>query len=165
MPEITERPEAEPRSRQDVAVGLIFIAIAIAFGSEATSYEMGRAIRMGPGFIPMALAVILGALGVAVALAGTVKHAEAEAGPVSWRGIVLVCVALVIFGAYGKSLGLVPVVFVCSLITALASTRNTVLGAVGISAALALLCWIVFKLGLGMSLPTIGPVFGPLQIY
>ncbi|WP_188848963.1 tripartite tricarboxylate transporter TctB family protein [Aureimonas glaciei] len=165
MPESTDTAQATPRARQDVAVGLIFLAIAIAFGWEATNYEMGRAIRMGPGFIPMALAVILGVLGIAVALAGTVQHAEAEAGPVAWRGIVLVCVALVIFGAYGKSLGLVPVVFVCSLITALASTRNTLFGSAAISAALAVLCWLVFKLGLGMSLPTVGPAFGPFQIY
>jgi hypothetical protein len=163
MPVITDSPQTVPRSRQDVAVGLI--AIAVAFGWEATNYEMGRAIRMGPGFIPMALAVILGVLGIAVALAGTVKHSGTEAGPVSWRGIVLVCVALVIFGAYGKTLGLVPVVFICSLITALASTRNTLFGAIAISASLAALCWVVFKLGLGMSLPTIGPVFGPLQIH
>ncbi|WP_158873926.1 tripartite tricarboxylate transporter TctB family protein [Antarcticirhabdus aurantiaca] len=156
----------QSRSRRDVLAGLIFLVIAIAFAWEATHYDMGRTIRMGPGFIPLTLAVLLGVFGAAVAVTGfRNKHDTAEAGPVSWRGIVLVCVSLVIFGAYGRQLGIVPVVFLCVFIVALASVKNTILSALAIAAALSALCWLVFKLGLGMSLPTIGPAFGPFQVF
>lgn len=149
---------------RDVLAGLIFLVIALAFAWEATHYDMGRTIRMGPGFIPLTLAVLLGIFGAAVAISGFRKKNEAaETGPVSWRGIALVCISLVIFGAYGRQLGIVPVVFVCVFIVALASVKNTILSALGIAAALTVLCYVVFKLGLGMSLPTIGPAFGPFQ--
>lgn len=165
---MTDSPDfrrTRPRPPRDVIAGAIFLLIAAAFGWEATSYEMGQAIRMGPGFIPMSLAVLLAVLGATVAFVGMGKHDDAQAGPVAWRGIILVCVALVIFGAYARTLGLVPVVFLCALITSLASTRNTVVAALAIAVALAALCWAVFKLGLGLPLPTIGPAFGPFQIY
>lgn len=165
---MTDSPDLRPsrfRPSRDLTAGAIFLLIAVAFGWEATNYEMGRAIRMGPGFIPMALAIFLAILGASVAFVGISKHNDAESGPVAWRGILLVCVALVIFGAYARALGLVPVVFLCTVITSLASTRNTVVAALGIAALLAVLCWIVFKVGLGLPLPTIGPVFGPLQVF
>lgn len=165
---MTDSPDigrTRPRPSQDVFAGAIFLLIAAAFGWEATNYEMGQAVRMGPGFIPLALAILLAVLGASVALAGAGKHDHAQAAPVPWRGIVLVCVALVIFGAYARALGIVPIVFLCALITSLASTRNTVVAALGIAVALAALCWAVFKLGLGLPLPTIGPVFGRLQVY
>ncbi|WP_102961230.1 tripartite tricarboxylate transporter TctB family protein [Mangrovicella endophytica] len=152
------------RSR-DVLAGLIFLAIAIAFGWEATNYELGRALRMGAGFIPLTLSALLGILGAIVVAAGLRREGETEVGPVPWRGILLVSIALILFGAYGRSLGLVPVVFLCSAVTALASARNTVLSALAIAAALSALCWLVFKLGLGVSLPTVGPLFGPLQVF
>ncbi|GLK82852.1 tripartite tricarboxylate transporter TctB family protein [Ancylobacter defluvii] len=165
MSDTPEQDGATVRSYRDITAGLIFLALAIAFGWESTNYEMGRPVRMGPGFIPLALALMLGALGLAVMLTGLNKHGEGDSGPVPWRGIALVGVALVLFGAFGRELGLVPVVFLCSFVTALASVRNTLSSALGISAALAVVCWVVFKLGLGISLSTIGPVFGPLQIF
>ncbi|WAJ26936.1 tripartite tricarboxylate transporter TctB family protein [Antarcticirhabdus aurantiaca] len=150
---------------RDVMAGAIFLVIALAFGAQALSYDMGRTIRMGPGFIPLTLAVLLGIFGIAVAVAGFRKHDTAEVGPVAWRGIFLVCVSLVIFGAYGRQLGLVPVVFICVFIVAMASVKNTVVSALAIAAALAVMCWLVFKVGLGMSLHTIGPAFGPFQVF
>lgn len=165
MPDASERDGSTVRSYRDITAGLIFLALAIAFGWESTNYEMGRAVRMGPGFIPLALALMLGVLGLAVMLTGLNKYGEGEAGPVPWRGIALVGVALILFGAFGRELGLVPVVFLCTFVTALASVRNTLVSALGMSAALAAVCWVVFKLGLGISLATIGPVFGPLQIF
>ncbi len=119
---------------------------------------------MGPGFAPLTLSILLGVLGVGIALFGRGSGAE-EAGAIPWRGIVLVCAALVLFGTYCCDLGLLPVVFLCAFMTALASSRNSVLSAVWIAAALALLCWLVFKVGLGLTLPLVGPVFGPLQVY
>lgn len=162
----TREPGGTPvRSYRDLVAGLIFLTLALAFGWEATNYEMGRAVRMGPGFIPLSLSLMLGALGLAIAFTGLRQHHLEEAGPLPWRGIALLGVALVLFGAFGRDLGLVPVVFLCAFVTALASVRNTLLSALSISVVLSVLCWVVFKLGLGVSLPTIGPVFGPLQVF
>lgn len=147
------------KSRRDVFAGLIFIAVAIGFGVEALNYDMGRAIRMGPGFIPMTLAILLAILGAIVGFTGFRKHETIEPSPIPWKGMALVVLALVIFGEFGATLGLVPVVFVGTAIVALASARNTILSALAIALCMSALCWLVFKVGLGITLPTFGPLF------
>ena len=150
---------AEIRSRRDVLVGSLFILIALGFGWEASNYDMGRAIRMGPGFIPMLLAVILAILGAIIAVTGMRKDERIVPSPIPWKGIALVCLALVLFGELGAALGLVPIVFLGTAIVALASARNTIVSSVSIAFCMSILCWLVFKLGLGITLPTFGPLF------
>ena len=153
------------RSPRDVAAGAIVLVIAAAFAWDATTYDMGQLIRMGAGFIPLALAIMLGALAVGVALARSDPGGHDLARPVPWRGIVLVSFALILFGAYGRSLGLVPVVFLASFVTALGSRRNSILAALSIAAALSGLCFVVFKLALGIALPSVGPAFGSFEFH
>ncbi len=144
---------------RDVVAGAIFIVVALAFGWGATGYDLGRALRMGPGFIPLTLAAILAILGVLVIVSGLRKEGQSEIGGVPWKSIGLVLVALALFGATGPTLGLVPVVFLCSVVVAIASTQNSILSALAIAALLTLLSWLVFRVGLSVSLPTFGPVF------
>jgi putative tricarboxylic transport membrane protein len=157
------RPHDETM-RPDIVAGAIFVIIAVAFGWGATRYEMGQLVAMGPGFVPFSLSVMLGLFGIALAIFGRSDENEAP-GRVPWRGASLVCISLALFGTYCRDLGLLPIVFVCSFLTALASPRNSIVSAGWIAAALSLLCWLVFKIGLGLSLPLVGPVFGPYQIY
>ncbi len=44
----TDTPQSTPKSRSDIAAGLVFIAIAALFGWRSTSYEMGGSSRWGP---------------------------------------------------------------------------------------------------------------------
>ncbi len=149
----------EVRSHRNAIVGAIFIAIALAFGWEATNYQLGTALRMGPGFIPLTLAVILALLGLGVLIPGLRSADRIVPSAIPWRGMALVVAALVIFGEFGQALGLVPVVLVCTFIVALASTRNSPASAALIAVSMSALCWLVFKIGLGITLPTFGSLF------
>jgi putative tricarboxylic transport membrane protein len=153
------------RSRRDLIAGAIFLVLAAAFGWGATNYDMGRLIRMGPGFIPLTLAILLGALAIGVMLVRSDPDEHESGRPIPWRGIALVSFALLLFGAYGRPLGLVPVVFLATFVTALASRRNSIVAALSIAVALSGLCFLVFKLGLGISLPTVGSAFGPFEVF
>lgn len=153
------RAAVRTRVQRDVVAGAIFIAVALGFGWEATNYPLGRALKMGPGFIPLTLAVVMAVLGILVAAAGLKKNEAAEPEPVPWKAILLVLAALGAFGFGGPRLGLVPTTFLCSFVIALASTRNGARAALAIAACLSAVAWAVFKLGLGVSLPTFGPVF------
>lgn len=148
---------AKSRSRRDVLAGLVFIAIAAGFAWEATNYQMGSALRMGPGFMPLLLAGVLTVLGAVIAFQGFRHHEMIEVQPIAWRGIVLICLSLAIFGYAARSLGLVPVVMLCTFLTALASRSNSILSAALIAIAMSALCYLIFKIGLGITLPTIGP--------
>ena len=46
-------------NRADFAAGVLFILFGLGFGLSALDLEMGTPLRMGPGFFPMTLAVIL----------------------------------------------------------------------------------------------------------
>ena len=138
---------ADIRSRRDFFAALIFVTVALAFGLEALTYPLGSALRMGPGFIPLVLAILIAVFGMVIGVTGLRKHERIEPSPVPWMGIALVVLALVIFGEFGALLGLVPV------------ARNTILSALAIAACMSALCWLVFKIGLGITLPSFGPLF------
>jgi hypothetical protein len=154
----------QSRSRRDLVAGVIFIAIAAGFAWEGSHYELGRALRMGPGFMPLLLAALLAVLGGSVIAAGLRQEGEETIGGVPWKAILLVLISLAIFGYGAPRLGLVPIAFLCSFVIALASANNGVVSALAIGVLLAALSWLVIKIGLAVSLPTVGPVFGPLFV-
>lgn len=147
------------KSWRDVAAGSIFLVIGAAFAVGAMNYQLGTPLRMGPGFMPLLLAVLLVALGLVVIVTGMNKTQAAQSDPVAWRGIGLVVASLAVFGLFARPLGLMPIVFLCTFLTALASRSNTVLSASAIALAMSALCYLIFKTGLGIALPTFGPLF------
>lgn len=147
------------RSRHDVIAGGIFIAIAAFFAAEGWRYDFGSAIQMGPGFFPVVLAGLLALFGLFVMVGGFRKEPDVSGGPVPWRGMILICAALALFAAGARTLGLVPLVFFCTVLTALASPKNSPLSACVMGVVMAALCYAVFKVGLAVSLPTFGPIF------
>ncbi|MCM2435936.1 tripartite tricarboxylate transporter TctB family protein [Agrobacterium rosae] len=148
------------KSRRDVFAGAIFIAIAAIFLIQGMKYDFGTAIQMGPGFFPIVLAAILAIFGVLTVIGGIRKEPEETDGTIAWRAIFLVCLALAIFGAGARSLGLLPVVFICTFMTAFASRKNSLLSSAIMAVVMAVLCYVIFKIGLAISLPAFGPVFG-----
>lgn len=148
------------RSRRNLITGLIFLAIAAGFAFEALHYPLGSPIRMGPGFIPLTLAGILALLGIIIAVSALRENERIETTPIPWVGGALVLGSLILFGALARPLGLIPIVFACTTLTALASRNNTIVSALTIAAILSLACYLIFKIGLGITLPTFGPVFG-----
>lgn len=150
----------ERRSRHDVIAGGIFIAIAVFFAAEGARYEFGTGLQMGPGFFPVVLAVLLATFGIFVMIGGFRKPPEPSAGALPWRAIILICMSLVFFAAGARTLGLVPLVFLCTVLTALASPRNSPLSACVMGLVMTTLCYVVFKVGLAVSLPAFGPLFG-----
>ncbi len=150
----------ETRSRRDVFAGGTFIVIASIFLIQGSRYEFGTAIQMGPGFFPVVLAALLGVFGLFTVIGGLRKAPEASDGTVSWRALVLVCLALAVFGAGARPLGLIPVVLICTFMTALASRKNSLLSAAVMALVMAVLCYIIFKIGLAVALPAFGPFFG-----
>jgi len=145
------------RAWRDVFAGLIFIAIAAGFAIEAMNYQMGTALRMGPGFMPLFLACLLAGFGILIAVQGFGRHQEVQAEPIAWRGIFLVCLSLAIFGYAARSLGLVPIVALCTFLSAMASRNNNIVSALIMAACMSALCYLIFKVGLGITLPTFGP--------
>lgn len=147
------------RSLHDIFAGVIFLVIAIAFGVEGSRYDFGSGIQAGPGFFPLVLSVMIGILGVLTIILGFRNRVADTPETVPWRAIILISASLVVFAAGARLLGLIPIVFLCTLMAAMASTRNSILSASLTALAMSLLCYLVFSVGLKISLPTFGSVF------
>lgn len=146
------------RSIKDILSGLIFIAFGAAFGIAATGYEFGTALRMGPGYFPIVLALALAALGVAILVKGlTAAAADDGLGVVSWRAVGCITFAILFFGATVRGLGLVPALMVAAFVSALGSADNTLARALVIAAVLTVFCVLIFHYGLGVAVPLFGP--------
>jgi hypothetical protein len=147
------------RSKRNLIAGAIFVAIAALFATEALNYPLGSPLRMGPGFIPLTLAGLLALLGVVTFSVGLSDREMVEVTPVPWVAMGLILASLAIFGFFARQLGFVPVVFVCATLTAFASRNNSILASLIIAACMSAACYLIFKVGLGITLPTFGTFF------
>ena len=142
------------RSR-DYTGGMLMAAIGLAAAVQGSSYQLGTLERMGPGFFPTALGVILTAVGVAIAVSArfTRYDGDLEVLPPEWRGWVCIIGALVAFVVLGKYGGLLPATFAIVFISALGDRQNTIMGAAVLGLACVVVAIVVFWWALQMQFP------------
>jgi hypothetical protein len=145
------------RLSRGVLAGLTFIAFGGAFAVGALGYSLGTTARMGPGFFPLLLGAILVVFGVLVALRPVEGDEEPLTRP-SWRAVALLLGGLLAFGLAIRPLGLIPAVFLASVLAAFASRETRPLTAVGLAVALTVVSVLVFVIGLKLTLPLLGPL-------
>jgi hypothetical protein len=144
---------------KDFLAGLIFIGLGAAFAIGALGYPLGSALRMGPGYIPVALGGVLVLLGLLVVVEGF--YAEGgELGPTPWRAIVLILAAIFFFGFMVRRLGLAPTLFIASFIASFSSREMRLVPALVIALALTVFCILIFVKALGLPVPLFGPWLG-----
>lgn len=145
-------------SLKDLLAGLIFIGFGLAFGYASLNYNIGTAVRMGPGYFPLMLAGILIFLGVIItAQAFAAGRDEEPLERVPWLGLTMILGALAFFGLTVRGLGLAPALFVATFMSAFASQKTGVVGALIIAALLVVACMLIFVVGLGLPLRMVGP--------
>jgi len=147
------------RHPKDFWSGLIFLALAIAFGWIARDYSMGRAIKMGPGYFPTMLAAILGLIGLITLVRSFVLEGEGV-GQWAWRGGAIVLGAMLLFGLLLRGGGLVVSLLVVVFVGAAASIRFRPPVAAVAAVVLTVFCVAVFVWGLGLPIPIFGRWFG-----
>jgi hypothetical protein len=142
---------------KDAAAGALFILLGLGFGLNAyLGLELGTALRMGPGYFPLVLSGILFVLGLAIVLR-SINSVQSDWGHFAWRGLFLITLAPVLFGATLRGLGLVPALTIVAFIASFASQRVGVLLALALTAGLVLFCVAVFSWGLGLPIQLFGP--------
>lgn len=135
------------------AVLLIVVGALVAW--KGADYSIGEMRRMGPGFFPVALGVLLMLLG-ALLFVPSLGASSAEAGeptPVDLRGwgcVIAGVLAFIVLGAYG---GLIPATLGLVFISALGDRRNSLLTAVMVAVVMTLIAVFVFSMLLGVQFP------------
>jgi hypothetical protein len=139
------------RHPKDFFAGLIFIAFGIAAIVIGSNYALGTAARMGPGYFPRILGILLILLGAALAIrALRLKGAPLPA--FKWRPTLIVLGSVVLFGLIVTHVGLVLSTIVLIVLSSAASPEFRPKEAVISSVLLAALAVGVFVIGLKLQL-------------
>lgn len=142
------------RNRQDFWSGVMFIALGLGFAWKATGYQMGTAARMGPGYFPFALGLVLAILGAIVLLGSMTKSAtETHVDKFDWRIAFLVIGSVILYGLILKLLGIYISVFVLVVVSSLASHEFNLKVAVANGIFLVIFSYLAFVKGLGLIFP------------
>ena len=156
------------KNAQDFYAGLLFCVVGGAFAWGATSYDLGRAAEMGPGYFPLMLGILLMALGVAItARAFGRSGAGAQTiGPWAWRPLVCILLANLLFGVLLVGLpsiglpamGMWVAIVVMTLVASMARKGFSWTEALVQGLVLAAGSYLVFVLGLKLQFP-VWPAF------
>lgn len=89
------------QSQKDFFSGLLFTGVGVAFAWGATTYKIGTGARMGAGYFPFILGLILAVLGSSIALkALTVPTDDGDKiGKIAWKPLFFIILANLVFGA------------------------------------------------------------------
>jgi hypothetical protein len=88
------------KSQKDFFSGLMFMAIGSAFAWGASTYNVGTGARMGPGYFPLLLGVLLAVIGVVIVFTSLVVETEggAKIGKWAWKPLFFIIASNVVFG-------------------------------------------------------------------
>ena len=146
----TSRPSVW--ARQDFVAGLVVMGVAALAIWQGASLPMGTLGGMGPGMLPVGLAVLLGVLGAWLAFDGVIEG-ELTLDRWSIRAPVLVLGAIVAFGLLVRPYGLVVAGPAAIVIAAFASDEVRWGETLLFGAFMTAFCIGLFKFALGLPIP------------
>ncbi|MEX0803728.1 MAG: tripartite tricarboxylate transporter TctB family protein [Candidatus Binatia bacterium] len=147
------------RSTKDFWTGVIYILIGSSAVLLAREFGIGTAVRMGAGYFPTVLGIVLISVG-AVAVIRAFIVSGPPIGVFAFKGLLLVVCSVFLFGFIVRDAGLVIALPLLVIISALASIHFRWAPTMALAAGLTVFCALVFIKGLGVPLPLIGPWFG-----
>jgi hypothetical protein len=137
---------------KDVWAGLFLIAVGVIAVVIARNYTFGTALRMGPGFFPTVLGGFLILSGLYILTSG-LRSGETLAASWSLRSLIVLPLALALFGVLIDRAGFIPAMLVLIFGSGLAGTDFRLIELLVFSVLLTALCAIVFVWALGLPYP------------
>ena len=151
------------KSQKDFFSGLMFIVVGAAFALGASTYSIGTGARMGPGYFPLVLGVLLAIIGIAVTFTSLVVETEDgdKIGKFAWKPLFFIISANLVFGAcigglpmIGlKPLGLIVGIYLLTYIASHAGDEHKFKEVAVLATVLALLSYVAFIVLLKLQFP------------
>jgi hypothetical protein len=146
----------QSRNRDFYAGGLLML-IGLGASLEGLSYQLGTLTHMGPGFFPVALGVVLTALGMLIAATALARGPTGEPASLpkqlEWRGwlcIIAGPILFIILGLYG---GMIPATFACVFVCALGDRTATLRGSFSLAVVVTAFATLLFSYLLRIPFP------------
>lgn len=144
------------KSQKDFFSGLLFMAVGVAFAWGATNYSVGTAARMGPGYFPLVLGILLAILGAVITFKALVVETEdgEKMGPWAWKPLFFIIAANLVFGLllgglpslHIPAMGLIAAIYALTFIASLAGEEFKFKEVVILATVLACLSYVAFIL-------------------
>ena len=147
------------RNPKEFGSGCLFAGFGLAAVVIGASYPVGTAARMGPGYFPRGLGMILIAMGLVL----IVKSLRTTGAPIAMkdlRPLLIVLGSVVVFGLAVVPLGLVVATILLIVVASTASHEFRWKEASIASVLLAVFVVIAFGYGLKLQLPILPPFLG-----
>ena len=120
------------KSQKDFFSGLMFMGVGLAFAWGATTYSVGQGARMGPGYFPLYLGVLMAILGAAITFSSLVVESVGgdKIGKWAWKPLFFIILANLLFGILLAGLpslkipaaGLIVAIYALVFISSMAET-------------------------------------------
>jgi putative tricarboxylic transport membrane protein len=140
------------KAPQDFVGGILLIAIAAFALWQSRELAAGSLGAMGPGMLPRGLAVLLGILGMVLAVGALLQPGE-ELHRWSLRGMVFVFGAVVAFGLTVRPLGLAVAGPLAVIVSGFASEETRWFETIVFGIVMTVFCIGLFKYALGLPIP------------
>jgi hypothetical protein len=162
------------KSERDFWSGLMFVGVGVVFAIGATNYSMGPACppndpcaanlwarlsqlsaHPGAGYFPLGLAILLALLGAIVLFKSLTIESEGgdPIGAFAWRPLLVIVVAIAVFGLMLEKIGLALTVPVLIFISSLAGDEFHWKGVLINAIVLTVGSWAIFVWGLKLTIP------------
>jgi hypothetical protein len=156
------------QSQRDFVSGVLFTVFGVAFAWGATTYTVGTAARMGPGYFPLMVGVLIAILGAVIAIKSiTVKTEDGEPiGRIAWRPLIFIIGSNLIFGvllvgvrSLGlPAMGLIVAIYALTFVASLAGDQFKFKEVLILATILAVGSYVAFEMALKLNFP-IWPAF------
>ncbi|RCW75974.1 tripartite tricarboxylate transporter TctB family protein [Pseudorhodoferax soli] len=118
------------KSQKDFFSGLMFTVVGVAFAWGATTYTVGNGARMGPGYFPLMLGIVMAIIGMIITFTSLVTETPDgdKIGKWAWKQVVFILGANFAFGVLLGGLpslgipamGLIVAIYALTIISSLA---------------------------------------------
>lgn len=156
------------KSQKDFFSGLMFMVVGVAFSWGASGYTIGMGARMGPGYFPLALGVLLAVLGGLITFkALVVETVDGDRiGAFAWKPLVFIILSNLVFGAmigglpsiHLPPMGLIIGIYALTFISALAGDEFKFTEVLVLATILSILSYFAFIALLKLQFP-VWPAF------
>ena len=151
------------KSQKDFFAGLMFLAIGVAFAWGATNYTIGEGARMGPGYFPLMLGILLGLIGLFKVLEAMVVETEdgEKIGNFAWKPLFFIIFSNIVFGiCIGgipklgiPAMGLIVGIYALTFIASMAGEEHKNKEVIFLATFLAILSYLAFIVLLKLQFP------------
>jgi len=151
------------KSHKDFFSGLMFLAVGGGFAWGATTYSVGTGARMGPGYFPLLLGILLAIIGAVIMFKATVVE-TVDGDPVgkwAWKQIVFIIGANLLFGvllaglpSFGvPAMGLIVAIYGLTFVSSLAGNQFKFIEVFILATILAAGSYVAFVWALNLQFP------------